>query len=111
MELKGLELPRGAWLVANCGKFPSEKNCKLVIMAPEDQREDLIDAAMAHAVKSHGHQASAQLRQDLDGFLETIQHLLESFPFRRAQITQTGRSFHVRDSSLSIDHRDSAKRG
>ena len=31
------------------------------------------DAAMAHAVKSHGHAESAQLRQDLNGFIETIQ--------------------------------------
>jgi hypothetical protein len=64
---------QGKWVVANCGKFPSEKNCKLVIMAPADQREDLLDAALAHAVKSHGHQDSAQLRKDLDGFLETIE--------------------------------------
>jgi hypothetical protein len=72
MDLKDMGV-QGRWLVANCGKFPSEKNCKLVIMAPEDQREDLLDAAMAHAVKSHGHQESAQLRQDLQGFIETIQ--------------------------------------
>jgi hypothetical protein len=72
MSLNDLGL-KGKWVVANCGKFPSERNCKLVIMAPEDQRQDLIDAAAAHAVKSHGHQDSAQLRKDLDGFLETIE--------------------------------------
>ena len=64
---------QGKWVVANCGKFPSEKNCKLIIMAPESQRGDLIDAAMEHAVASHGHQSSAQLRADLDGFLDTIE--------------------------------------
>lgn len=72
MALSELGL-KGKWVVANCGKFPSEKNCKLVIMAPADQREDLIDAALAHAVKHHGHQESPQLRKDLDGFLETIE--------------------------------------
>ncbi len=63
----------GKWVVANCGKFPSERGCKLIIMAPADQREDLIEAAMAHAVDAHGHQASPQLRKDLDNFLETIE--------------------------------------
>ena len=64
---------QGQWVVANCGKFPSEMNCKLVIMAPAAQRADLLDAAVAHAIQSHGHQDSAQLRKDLDGFLETIE--------------------------------------
>jgi hypothetical protein len=64
---------RGKWVVANCGKFPSDKGCKLVIMAPEDQRADLVEAAAAHAVRDHGHEDSPQLRKDLDGFLETIE--------------------------------------
>jgi hypothetical protein len=63
---------RGKWVVANCGKFPSEKNCKLVIMAPEDQKADLIAAAARHAVDTHGHEDTPQLRKDLEGFLETI---------------------------------------
>ena len=41
MELKSLNLKNGKWVVANCGKFPSEKNCQLVILAPESQRADL----------------------------------------------------------------------
>ena len=73
MEIKGLELPRGAWLVANCGKFPSEKNCQLVLMAPDSQREDLINAAAAHAVADHGHQDSPELRGELDKFLDRIE--------------------------------------
>ena len=72
MNLSDLGLS-GKWVVANCGKFPSERNCKLVIMAPEGQRQDLLDAAVAHAIKSHAHQESAQLRQDIDGILETIE--------------------------------------
>jgi len=35
MDLDSLNLKRGKWVVANCGKFPSEKNCQLVIMAPD----------------------------------------------------------------------------
>ncbi len=72
MSLSELGL-KGKWVVANCGKFPSDNKCELVIMAPERQRSDLIDAAVAHAIKSHGHQESAQLRKDLDGLLETIE--------------------------------------
>ena len=72
MDLSQLGLSRGKWVVANCGKFPSEKNCKLVIMAPIAQKEDLIDAAATHAVQSHGHTKSAELRKELAGFIETI---------------------------------------
>jgi hypothetical protein len=73
MELKGLELPPGAWWVANCGKFPSEKNCRLVLMAPDSQREDLINAAAAHAVADHGHPDTPDLRSELGKFLDRIE--------------------------------------
>lgn len=72
MEIKGLEVESGTWLSANCGKFPSEKNCKLVLMAPESQREDLINAAAAHAVADHGHQDTPELRGELGKFLDTV---------------------------------------
>jgi hypothetical protein len=68
-----LGLGSGKWVVANCGKFPSEKGCKLVIMAPIAQKEDLIDAAATHAVESHGHAKSPQLRKELAEFLETVE--------------------------------------
>jgi len=73
MEFKQLNLKSGAWLAVNCGKFPSEKNCQLVIMAPAHQREDLVEAACAHAVKVHGHQDTPQLRQELGRHLETVE--------------------------------------
>lgn len=73
MELKGVELQQGAWLAANCGKFPSEKNCKLVLMAPQGQRDDLINAAVAHAVSNHGHQDTAELRAELGKFLDRVE--------------------------------------
>jgi predicted small metal-binding protein len=46
--------------------MPSEKNCKLVIMAPADQRDDLVEAAVAHAVKSHGDKDTPELRGGLN---------------------------------------------
>jgi hypothetical protein len=73
MDVKGLDLRQGAWLAANCGKFPSEKDCQLVLMAPESQREDLINAAVAHAVSDHGHQDSPELRTELSKFLDRVE--------------------------------------
>jgi hypothetical protein len=73
MDVKQLGLTPGKWVVANCGKFPSEKNCKLVIMAPQSQRQDLIEAASSHAVKNHGHEDTPGLRRELDQLLETIE--------------------------------------
>ncbi len=70
---KKLEMISGRWLVGNCGKLPSEKNCKLVMMAPEGQREDMLDAAVAHAIKSHGHQDTPELRNELNKFLEIVE--------------------------------------
>ena len=73
MGVQQLNLKSGKWLAINCGKFPSEKNCQLVIMAPVGQRDDLIEAASAHAVSVHGHAESTQLRQELGKLLETIE--------------------------------------
>ena len=73
MDLSGkLKMAHGRWLAANCGSLTSEKNCKLVIMAPEGQKEDLLDAAVVHAVKTHGHKEDTQLRKELGKHLETV---------------------------------------
>lgn len=72
MGMDQLGLVKGKWLVANCGKFPSEKGCRLVIMAPASQKEDLIDAAATHAVESHGHDRGPALRKDVAEFLVTV---------------------------------------
>jgi hypothetical protein len=61
-----LNLTPGNWLVSDCGKMPSEKNCKLVMLAPEGQQTDLVEAAVAHAVKSHGHQDTPELRTETE---------------------------------------------
>lgn len=72
MGIDQLGLTKGKWLVADCGKFPSEKGCRLVIMAPASQKEDLIDAAATHAVESHGHDRGPSLRKDVADFLVAI---------------------------------------
>ncbi len=73
MKVGGLELKSGTWLAVNCGKFPSEKNCQLVIMAPAAQRADLVEAASTHAIRVHGHEDTPQLRQELGKALETLE--------------------------------------
>ena len=72
MDLNQLGLSPGKWVVANCGRLPSETSCKLVIMAPDDQRSDLMEALSAHAVKSHGHADTPELRLELNQMLENI---------------------------------------
>lgn len=72
MVKEQLRLAQGKWVVANCGNFPSEKSCKLVLMAPENQRDELLDSAMNHAIKCHGHKDSTELRKQLSQFLEVI---------------------------------------
>jgi hypothetical protein len=72
VDAKQLGLANGTWVVANCGKFPSEKHCQLVIMAPTGQRADLLEAAATHAVASHGHKNTPELRHEIDGMLDTI---------------------------------------
>lgn len=66
MGIDTLHLAPGKWIAADCGSMPSEKNCRLVIMAPEDQRNDLLDAAVEHAVKSHGHEDTPELRAEIE---------------------------------------------
>jgi hypothetical protein len=72
MKAQQLSVTPGKWLAANCGSMPSEKNCKLVMMAPADQRNDLVDAAMNHAIKSHGHKSSPELRAQIDNMLQPV---------------------------------------
>ena len=73
MALSDIKVASGSWLVANCADFPSDQNCALVIMGPTAQREDLISAAIAHAVDSHGHTSSAELRSGLGDILRQVE--------------------------------------
>jgi hypothetical protein len=50
----------------DCRAIPNDIGCTLTIAGEED---DLLDAAVAHAVDKHGHQNSPQLREQLRGSL------------------------------------------
>ncbi len=54
-------------MVADCREFPSESNCTLTIAGEEDE---VLDAATAHAVAVHGHQAGPELRENIRGVLK-----------------------------------------
>lgn len=73
MDVSQLDLEPGTWMVSICGKMPGEKNCKLVIMAPESQRDDLTEAAVAHAVNTHGNEDTPELRDELSGMFESVE--------------------------------------
>jgi hypothetical protein len=68
-----LDIASGRGLGVNCGKYPSDINCKLVMLAPENQRSDLLDAAVAHTLKTHKEKTTDELRTKLSKVLETIQ--------------------------------------
>ena len=64
---------KGTWLVSNCGDLPSERGCKLVMMSPTDQREDLLTASVQHAIDVHAHENSPELRTELGNLLKTVE--------------------------------------
>jgi len=47
----------------DCREYPSEMNCTLALCA--DTEEELLEAAVQHAVAVHRHQDSADLRKQL----------------------------------------------
>jgi predicted small metal-binding protein len=47
-------------MVADCRDFPSESRCTLTIAGQEDE---VLDAAVAHAVAAHQHEAGPELRE------------------------------------------------
>jgi predicted small metal-binding protein len=46
----------------DCREYPSEKNCSLKISGTEDE---VLDAAVQHAVSAHGHENTAELKEQL----------------------------------------------
>ncbi len=44
----------------DCREFPSDMNCTVAISA--DTEEEVLDAAVQHAVAVHGHEDTAELR-------------------------------------------------
>jgi predicted small metal-binding protein len=51
----------------NCGDYPSEKNCSLKMSGTE---QEVLDAAVEHAVSAHGHQNSPELRGQIKSMLK-----------------------------------------
>ena len=51
----------------DCRDYPSEKNCSLKISGTE---EEVLDAAMQHAVSTHGHQNTPELREQIKSMLK-----------------------------------------
>jgi len=56
----------GTRKVIDCRWFPTENACDIVIAGSEDA---VIEIAAQHAVKSHGHQDTPELRQQLRSML------------------------------------------
>lgn len=50
----------------DCREFPSDSNCSLKISGTQDE---VLLAAVEHAVKSHGHERTPELREQLRGAL------------------------------------------
>jgi predicted small metal-binding protein len=57
----------------DCRKAPSDSGCTLTIAGGEDE---VLDAAVAHAVSAHGHQDTPELREMLRGGLEAAEPAL-----------------------------------
>jgi hypothetical protein len=51
----------------DCREYPSEKNCSLKISGTE---EEVLDAAVQHAVIAHGHGNSPELRDRIKSMLK-----------------------------------------
>ncbi len=47
----------------DCREFPSEQNCTVAISADSDQ--ELLEAAVQHAVAVHQHEDTKELRQQM----------------------------------------------
>jgi predicted small metal-binding protein len=52
--------------VIDCRWFPTEKPCDVAISGNE---EEVLDIAVQHAVQSHGHQSTPELREQLRSML------------------------------------------
>lgn len=56
-----------ARMMADCRRFESDSQCSLTIIGEEDE---VLDAGIAHAVASHGHEDTPELREQLRATLE-----------------------------------------
>jgi Protein of unknown function (DUF1059) len=54
-------------MIADCRRFPSERNCTLTIIGEE---YEVIQTAAEHAVSVHMHEDTPELRKQIKDFLE-----------------------------------------
>ena len=54
-------------VMADCRRFESDSNCQLTIIGPAD---DVVAAAVQHAIASHGHEDTPELREGIRSLLE-----------------------------------------
>jgi predicted small metal-binding protein len=59
--------------MVDCRKVPSEINCSLTIAGTEDE---VLDAAVAHAVSKHGDEDTPELRQMIMSGMEDVEPAL-----------------------------------
>jgi hypothetical protein len=53
----------------DCRDYPSESGCTLRIEGSEDE---VLDAAVSHAIAKHGHTDSPELRDEIRKLLKTV---------------------------------------
>ena len=51
----------------DCRDYPSEKSCSLKISGTE---QEVLDAAVQHAISAHGHPQTAELREQIKSMLK-----------------------------------------
>ena len=51
----------------DCRDYPSEKNCSLKMSGTE---QEVLDAAVQHAISAHGHKNSPELRDEIKSMLK-----------------------------------------
>jgi predicted small metal-binding protein len=56
-------------MFVDCRDYPSEMNCSVAISA--DTQNELLEAAVQHAVAVHGHHDSPELRHELAKAIKT----------------------------------------
>lgn len=66
----------------DCREIPSEMHCTVAIAA--DSEQELVDAAVQHAVAVHGHTDTPELRQMVAGAIRTGTPPIEAPPQQQA---------------------------
>jgi predicted small metal-binding protein len=59
--------------MVDCRKVPSDINCSLTIAGTQDE---VLDAAVVHAVSKHGHEDTPELRQMVASSMEDVEPAL-----------------------------------